>query len=587
MGPQERGITKRRGVVLTALACAILCLASRAQQPSAPPPPPSDSAAEVTTRDTPSSLKVHVNVVLVRVVVRDLKGQAIDTLHKEDFRLLDRGKPQLISSFAVERPGSHIEASRATETAPVMVEPGVKGAGALPERFAALLFDDLNLAMEDALQSRIAATKFLDALQPTDRVGIFTTSGQRQLEFTADRAQLSEALLGIIPRPLLGTALHSCPDISGYEADLIVNKSDQTALEAATMDTLMCMFGNDPNMIQPARAMAMSAAQTELRQAEASAEMAYRRMEDLIRRMTVLPGQRTVVLVSPGFITTFSTHESSDVIDRATRANIVVNAIDARGLYAFPPGGDISNPRAGSPMTAGMRDIQRIAEQSVQSEVLAEIADGTGGLFFHNRNDLGEGMRQFAAAPEFSYLLGFSPQNLKLDGSYHMLKVTLAPKEKLSLQARRGYFAPKGESNPAETAKKEIEEAIFSQEEMRDLPVEVQTQFFKKGQEDASLAVLARVDLKGLKYRKADGRNQNNLTIAAAIFDQNGNFVTGGEKVVEMKLRDTTLERSGHNGITVKSNFDVKPGNYMVRLVVRDSEAEQMAAHSSAVRIPY
>ena len=101
------------------------------------------------------------------------------------------------------------------------------------------------------------------------------------------------------------------------------------------------------------------------------------------------------------------------------------------------------------------------------------------------------------------------------------------------------------------------------------------------------MAVLTRVDLKGLRFRKADGRNQNNLTIATAIFDENGNFVTGNEKVVEMKLRDTTLERLSRPGIMVKSSFDVKPGTYMVRLVVRDSEAELLGARTSGLKIPF
>ena len=71
------------------------------------------------------------------------------------------------------------------------------------------------------------------------------------------------------------------------------------------------------------------------------------------------------------------------------------------------------------------------------------------------------------------------------------------------------------------------------------------------------------------------------------IFDENGNYVTGGEKILEMKLRDATLERLDRSGITVKSSFDIKPGNYLVRLVVRDREGELMAARNGAVVIPY
>ena len=77
------------------------------------------------------------------------------------------------------------------------------------------------------------------------------------------------------------------------------------------------------------------------------------------------------------------------------------------------------------------------------------------------------------------------------------------------------------------------------------------------------------------------------IRLATAIFDENGNFVTGGEKIVEMRLLDGTLDRLGRSGINVKSSFDVKPGSYLVRLVVRDAEGEQMAARNGAVVIPY
>jgi hypothetical protein len=292
-----------------------------------------------------------------------------------------------------------------------------------------------------------------------------------------------------------------------------------------------------------------------------------------------------MVFVSPGFLLTAITRQSGDLTDRANRANIVINTIDARGLYT-PDMGDISDPSPASPRTAGIRSSYVLAQQSAQADILAELADGTGGTFFHNRNDVDEGMREAVAAPPVSYLLGFSPQNLKLDGRFHTLKVTLANKQKATLQVRRGYYAPRTIPDPAEAAKQEIQEALFSQEEIQDIPVDLQTQFFRADAAKARLAVLTHVDVKGIHFRKADGRNRDNLTVATAIFDQNGNYVTGGEKVIEMRLLDTTFDRLSHSGFTVKSSFDVKPGAYMVRMVVRDGEGTQMAARNGAVVIP-
>src|SRR5262249_4404896 len=314
---------------------------------------------------------------------------------------------------------------------------------------------------------------------------------------------------------------------------------------------------------------------------------AYQHVYDALRRLSAMPGQRKMVFISPGFILSTLFAERSEVIDRANRAGVVIDTLDARALYTPDVTGDIADPPADSYKAAGYKASYRVAVQSAQSEILADFAAGTGGTFYQNRNDLDVALRQSIAAPSASYLLGFSPQNLKLNGSFHTLKVSLAGKQKYALQARRGYYAPRTLKDPAETAKEEIQEAVFSQEEIRDLGIDLQTQFFRKDETSARVSVLAHLDLKSVKFRKVNGRNQDDVTLATVIFDQDGNFVTGGEKVVEMKLQDSTLQRLDRSGITVKSSFDVKPGTYMVRLVIRDKEGEQMAARNGAVVIPY
>jgi hypothetical protein len=154
------------------------------------------------------------------------------------------------------------------------------------------------------------------------------------------------------------------------------------------------------------------------------------------------------------------------------------------------------------------------------------------------------------------------------------------------LQARKGYYAPKHETDLAQQAKQDIEDAVFSREVMKDIPVALHTQFFKSGDFDAKLSVMAHVDIKSLHYRKEEGRNRNDLTVVSVLFDPNGNFVAGMDKRIELRLKDGTLENKLGSGITVKSTFDVKRGSYVVRLVVRDSEGQMMAAENGAVEIP-
>jgi hypothetical protein len=223
-------------------------------------------------------------------------------------------------------------------------------------------------------------------------------------------------------------------------------------------------------------------------------------------------------------------------------------------------------------------------EALADDDVLSELAYATGGTFVQNTNDLEGGLRRIATPPEYSYLLAFSPQNLKFDGRYHSLKVTVKG-QKLNIQARKGYYAPKQAASATEQAKQQIQDEVFSQEELHDLPVEFHTQFFKTGDDDAKLSVVVRLDVQHLHYRKEQGRNNNSLTVVAALFDRNGNFVTGNQKTLQMHWKDETLSTKLASGVTLKSSFDVKPGSYLVRVVVRDDEG-QLAAQNGAIEIP-
>jgi len=561
------------------------------EQPAAPANLGSGAGAntEVSSRDTAPTFKVRVNLVLVRVVVRDSQGNVVPNLKKEDFQLFDNRKPQAISSFSVETSATHaiVATAAATPSIQAAAETPALTPTALPQRFVSVVFDDTSLSTTDAVTVRAAATLLFGSMAPSDRVGIYTTSGQFAQEFTADREALQESLLRIVPHPLsTSPGLHPCPEINYYKADQIVNFHDAQALAVATEDAVQCAFNGDETQRAQAASMAESSAQQAASQGDAQSDYIYRHLEDAMRRLSAMPGQRVMVFVSPGFIVTTYTREGGDLIDRANRANIVINTIDARGLYT-PYMGDIADPPRDTVLTAGPKTMYRTSAQFAQTEILAQFADGTGGTFFHNRNDLDEGLRRAVVSPSLSYLLAFSPQNLKVDGRYHTLKVLLMGKQKYTVQTRHGYYAPRIVKDPAEAAKQEIQEAIFSQEEIHDVPIDLQTQFFKTDETQAKLAVLTHVDTKGIHFRKAEGRSLDDLTFATAIFDQNGNYVTGGEKIVQMRLLDPTLNRLSRSGFTVKSSFDVKPGTYLVRLVVRDAEGSQMAARNWAVVIPY
>jgi VWFA-related protein len=510
-------------------------------------------------------------------------------LKREDFELYDQGKLQVISTFGVETPETRkkrVEA--ALKTQQDAQEESTRDQVALPERFVALVFDDIHLNMGDAIFVRKSAKQLVDGMTPTDRLGIFGTSGEVGMEYTGDKAALEKMLEQILPRPKMGKIndTTNCPDVSHYMADQAINKSDATIFGVVTQETLQCMFQGDQQMLAAAQAAASSALRQELIAGDTDNEFVYRALEGIIRRLATMPGERVMVLASPGFLLSTQNLDESGVIERANKAGVVINTVDSRGLYTTDLLGDVSKPVTDTYQTSGLKASYRVQEATENAYVLGDFAYGTGGWFFHNSNDLAGGLDRVGGAPEVSYVLGFSPQNQKMDGRYHSIKVVITEKRKYEVQARRGYYAPKKVDDPKEQAKQEIQDAVFSQDEIQDLPLDLQTQYFKTSDADAHLSVVSKIDLKSVHFRKEAGRNYDDLTVATVIFDENGNYVTGGEKILEMRLLDKTYDRLSHTGLVMKSSFDLKPGKYMVRQVVRDSEGAQMAARNGAVVIP-
>lgn len=585
-----------RGLLVFAICLysAIFAVAqdTAAQSPAPSPSPQADSkqnSVELAQHDEPTTFKVNVKLVVVRAVVRDAHGRAVGDLHKEDFQVFDRGKPQVITQFDVEQPGALTAKARQSSEEKSIEEaagePAAKSEAdsSIPERFVAYVFDDVHLEFGDLAQVRQAAERHFATLRPTDRAAIFTTSGRNMLPYTDDRAKLHEVLFRLNTQPIVGGSVNDCPKISYYQADKIINQNDFQSIQVALQEASACLTPIPGAPPPDPRPLVNASSMEALTSGDQESHISLGVLKDVVRNISRMPGQRSVVLVSPGFIAPRFEYDYTDIIDRAVRSQVVISALDARGLYTVMPFGDISQPSQHAPPPAkGLIDL---AAAAAQDDLLAVLADSTGGVFFHNSNDYDEGFRRVAETPAYSYVLAFTPQNLKLDGSFHILKVTVKSLKNVSLQARRGYYAPKKLVSPEDQAKQEIEDAMFSQEELHNLPVNLHTQFFKASDQDAKLIVLAHVDVKHLHFRKADGRNDNTLTCVSGLFNRNGNFLQGSEKIVTLHLKDETLEHKLTSGLTLKTSFDVKPGTYMVRLVVRDAEGQLMSAENGTVEI--
>lgn len=550
---------------------------------------------EVTTRDETPTFQSSVSMVRVPVVIRDKQGHAIGGLKKEDFQLADHGKPQYISQFSLE--GGAVAKPAAKSDAPLEM-PGDAAAASpklvAPTRFVAYVVDDFHITVGDLSTARVAMLKHIQkGIPPQERVALLTLSGRVGIQFTDDIEKFRETLMKVVPVPppahfppasfYLGEQYVRSPNMLKTVAEILAGPPD--ALQVQTRVTLDCLHlwgvAQDSGVI-----LAQSTLGEVGREGVAQATSALHILDSAVRLMSSMPGDRIMVLVSPGmYVPDDMRRHLNESIDRATRAGVIVNTLDARGTYAVDPSGEISGCNSVSSQTALVVARMNQDEAMAQGMFLRELANSTGGIHAE-QNDLEAEFDRLALPPEYVYYLGFYPKELKPDGKFHEIKVTLPNGKGLTVAAREGYWAPSHEEDAAATATREIAEAVFSNDELHDLPIDLHTRFYKTGAWDATATVLSHIDIRQLPLRKQDDRNRDDVTVVCALFDRNGNFVQGKQTVVELRLKDGNLEIRRAHGVTVKQEFDVKSGGYLVRVVARDAEGRQMAAVNGVVEIP-
>jgi VWFA-related protein len=393
----------------------------------------------------PFTIEANVNRVLVPVVVRDQQGRTVGDLKREDFQVFDNGKARLVSAVTVERRGAS-ESNQGSNTESGAQPPALADAmppsPRAPKRFTVLLFDDMNLSFEDLAYAKKAGVKALDgALVDLNIAVVVSTSGKVNSGWTRDRAKLQDAIMSLQTQALYRLDETECPKVDYYQADQIVNQNDDAALGEAVGQIVSChpdlagKSGQDP---VTAIEMARSAARRVLSLGSRDIQATYATMAEIVRRMAALPGQRILILVSSGLpqIEQELLTGESQIVDLSAQSNVTISALDARGIYT-------TSLTASDHSTQGNAQFRRSAMARAGS-TMADLANGTGGTFFHDNNDLDAGFKSLIVAPEVVYVLELSLDKVKPDGHYHSLKVKV-DRESVQLQARRGYFIPKPE----------------------------------------------------------------------------------------------------------------------------------------------
>jgi VWFA-related protein len=421
-------------------------------------------------------------------------------------------------------------------------------------------------------------------------VGLFTSSGRHDdVEFTRDLSAVEQGLAKLRPHPKTTPCEVKEKFYDAYNAYLTL----ETGMGVAQASSRVQQTSSGGAQAKAGGAITTPRLDPALL-LESKARMTwgeYRittlgsvdRLEVLVRRLSLMPGQRSIVWISPGFLAMDQDDRLTSLIERALRAHVVISALDSRGAWTPETGIDFCIPGYVLPPPYAQ------AADLAAGQVLAAVASGTGGILFHDSNDFDAGFRLVGGLPEAAYLLSFSPADMKYDGKFHKLAVQVVNGPGLIVQTRKGYYAPSappGSERATTVAEEELEQDVFSQSEVQTVPISLDTQFFKTATDEAKLTVLAHLDVRHLHLEKQNGRNLDHLTVITALFSYAGEFVTGNRQDVDLRLLDQSLVRLKQTGLSLRASFLVKPGQYLVRAVVGERDEGEVSAGNTAVEIP-
>ena len=541
----------------------------------------------------------QVEVVRIEVVVAEKRGRPRAGLRREDFVVLEDGKPQpVVQFYAFERPSP----GAPSEPYPTATSEADEAEILLPARYVVLAIDDVHMQFDSLSRVRKALERFLDEdLRPEDQVALVTTSGALALsqEFTSERAVLRQTL-SHLSTPARHPEWGEVPYISEYQAELIEG-GDSLALDAAVQEILAAGLIQD---LDSAENIARHKASGIFAEAVYNSRLTLEALEGLCRGLQGVTGRKALFLVSDGFLTGLSARSGAGfdlrrIADAGTRAGVVVYALNTSGLRAVPPASDASSLRRPGPATFGTIEAMQRRSAEATKDAMNALAADTGGYMVENSNNLRAGLRELLKDTETYYVLAYEPTNTKRDGGFRRIEVRLPGVSGVKVRTRLGYFASddrhaevaagtaEAQARRAEQRRVEMRTALTSLAPLGAIPVRLSADFVSLDGTATQLVVSGSVDVGMLPFVRRPDRRQATVETAALVYDETGALAATLEtERTTMDLTDAGYGQLLRRGVPYQRAVLLKPGRYQVRLAVREDTTGLLGSAWQRVEVP-
>jgi VWFA-related protein len=586
------------------LICGALLLSASA---TAQTPPPVDS--NTTIRATASE-------VLLDLVVRDKHGKLVKNLKPGDVEILEDGSRREILSF---RFVNGRDPQRASESNRAAAQVAVAGPGKEPTKplravnLVCIVFHNLDPAKRKWATD--AAQDFLkNDLLPDTYVGVFSLDDSLSplQSFTNDRQKLQAAAAGsFINRGGDATGLSDALLSANPNMALVQGSVDMTS-HTASFD--LVITGGEVSKSAVSGAEVSTDAGSDRQRGESVVERrqfggieGLRQTDQiftLIKQLAKLPGRKTVLLISPGIVTTGDPERLESLVDKASEAGITFYAIDANGLSenssslassnALGHVTAVSRTQSAQSGTAGEAaeksrqgdyQIEAVRTSGTQAALRA-IAESTGGFLIANTNDFKKPFTKLIEEMDAHYEAIYRPESKVDDGSFRKIEVKLA-KPDLRVESRTGYFAMPDLKGAGSLAAFETIGLAVLNAQPRPHSFDFSSSVLQFGPAAAGSRNILSFELPAKNLTATPEpqllRHRLHVALIALVKDSSGQVVDKFSQDIPYFIPDSNLPVMLATSIPFKHRIDLPPGRYTLEAAIIDREGHK----ASTASIPF
>lgn len=546
-----------------------------------------DKAAQ---QDQPLRLKAEL--VEIRAVVTDKKGNVIKNLNKEDFELFDSDRAQNVSFFSAEDLGS----PKALPDLKQLQQGAEKreSAEGWSGRTIVIFVDSLHISTTNMLRLRETLLSFInDQLTDRDVVAVVTSSGSLGVfgQFTQDKQVLRNAV-----ERLAGSA-ESRPNTlyTPYLAAQVDNDAPFALDVAMNIVRAEETLPDDPHFLDIIKSIARTRAREIISEANFRTRSTLLTLKAVADRLAQMPGQRLILMMSDGFtmLDTGGITDPSDlqaVISRASRSGVVVYSFAAKGLTGSPLYSASNSGRfSANAGTANKIQSFILAGDKELDNGLNRVAKETGGEAFLTTNDLNAALGKMLDDNSFYYSLAYYPAANDSKKNFRRIKLRVKGHSEYNVRTQSGYLASdlnKEIAPDVSNRQQKLLQAMNSPLASTQIEIDASADFLELQSDGAQVSLQIYADGKKLKYAEEDKFFVSNLAMMIEVINAKGMAESIKQDAFQIRLSPEQYKQAQQNVYRNVKRLQLRPGLYQIRVGVRDQNTDLIGTAVAWVEVP-